>query len=93
MEFTVSFNEQANRFEAVTDDGTLAGFTEYHVEGETVVMPHTVTEDGFEGQGVGSKVVKAALEAARGDGKKVDPKCPFVASYIERHQEYADLVA
>lgn len=93
MDFTVSKNEQAGRFEAVTDDGTVAGFTEYQEQGDTVVLPHTVTEDDFEGQGVGSKVVKAALDAARADGKKVDPKCPFVASYIERHQEYADLVA
>jgi predicted GNAT family acetyltransferase len=28
----------------------------------------------------------------RAEGSRVVPLCPFIASYIERHAEYADLV-
>ncbi len=45
------------------------------------------------GKGVGSKLVKGALEQVRRDGLKVVPDCPFVNAYIEKHPEQADLLA
>ncbi len=45
------------------------------------------------GKGVGSKLVKGALEQVRRDGLKVVPDCPFVKAYIEKHPEQADLLA
>lgn len=92
MEITVKKNEQAGRYEALTDDGTVAGFADYRVSGDSVVFPHTVTEREFGGQGVASKVAKAALDDVRKAGKKAVPSCSFFADYIERHPEYADLV-
>ncbi|MGP4846293.1 GNAT family N-acetyltransferase [Marinobacter sp. 1Y8] len=44
------------------------------------------------GQGVGSALVKHALNYAREQDKKVIPQCSFVASYISKHPEYQDLV-
>jgi predicted GNAT family acetyltransferase len=33
------------------------------------------------------------LDDARKKGLTVVPLCPFIAGYIERHSDYADLVA
>lgn len=46
----------------------------------------------MEGRGVGSRLVKGALDHVRALGAGVIPGCPFVAAYIERHPEEADLV-
>ncbi|WP_193610591.1 GNAT family N-acetyltransferase [Nocardioides lijunqiniae] len=81
-----------HRFE-ITADGTLAGFAEYELSDGVMDLTHTVVRDEFEGKGIGGTLVKHALDAARDRGLRVVPSCPFVASYIERHPAYADLVA
>jgi predicted GNAT family acetyltransferase len=56
------------------------------------VFVHTEIDDAFEGRGLGSILVRAALDAARSRGLAVRPDCPFVRGYIARHPEYLDLV-
>ena len=43
------------------------------------------------GKGIGSALVRGLLDIVRTQGLKVVPLCPFVASYIAKHPEYADL--
>ncbi len=81
----------STRYEAKVG-GELAGFAEYERREGRVIFPHTVVDDAFEGQGVGSTLARAVLDDARARGEKVVPLCPFIAGYIERHDEYADLV-
>ena len=88
---TVRDDAEANRFEAVDESGVVAGFAAYRRYPDRIVFTHTVVDDAFEGRGVGSTLVRAALAAARDEGLRVVPQCPFVRSYIERHPEYADL--
>jgi len=65
----------------------------YQREGSTIVFTHTHVPQAIEGRGIGSKLIRAALDAVRDEGLKVVPQCPFVAAYIERHPEYRDLLA
>jgi predicted GNAT family acetyltransferase len=44
------------------------------------------------GHGVGSQLVRGALEAARARGLKVVARCPFVAAYLAKHPEFNDLL-
>ena len=44
------------------------------------------------GRGVGSTLVRGALEAIRAKGLKVVAKCPFVAAYMGKHPEFKDLI-
>ncbi|NML65497.1 N-acetyltransferase [Hymenobacter sp. RP-2-7] len=53
---------------------------------------HTQVPTGEQGQGVGSALAKAGLDYARQHAMRVVATCPFVASYIQQHAEYADLV-
>lgn len=93
METTVSRNEDRNRFEIRTDDGRLAGFAEYDARPGVIEFTHTVVRDEFEGMGVGSNLVRAALDEARADSLKVIATCPFVKEWIGKHPDYEDLLA
>lgn len=70
-----------------------AGFAAYREEPGRIVFTHTVVEPAFEGRGLGSRLAASALDDARRRGLPVVPLCEFIAGYIERHPEYADLVS
>lgn len=72
--------------------GVLAGYVTYDLKPGGIVFLHTKTEPAFEGRGVGSRLAQVALDDARARGLRVTPRCPFVAAFIDRHPEYADLV-
>jgi uncharacterized protein len=92
-DLTVVDNPDQHRYEARDADGRVVGFAAYQRGHDTVVFTHTEVDDDQEGKGVGSRLVRGALDDVRGSGSKVMPVCPFVKEYIDRHQEYADLVA
>ncbi len=87
----VTDNPGRSRYE-LTVDGSTA-FAEYRkAEGERVFV-HTEVPDALSGRGVGSKLVRGALDDVRTTGLKVVAECPFVASFIERHPDYRSLLA
>ncbi|MEH3045805.1 GNAT family N-acetyltransferase [Sphingomonas adhaesiva] len=65
----------------------------YQLEGERIVFTHTVVPPEIEGRGVGSRLIRGALDAASDRGLKVVPQCPFVRAYIDKHPETRDLLA
>jgi predicted GNAT family acetyltransferase len=74
-------------------DGLGVGELVYRDRGEDVVaFLHTEVDPGTRRRGLGSTLVAAALDDARGRGLRVVPVCPFVDAYVRRHPEYADLV-
>jgi predicted GNAT family acetyltransferase len=73
-------------------DGELAGFAEYRRHSDVVAFTHTLIDAGFEGQGLGSRLVREALSQAGASGLSVLPFCPFVRGYIAAHDEFLDLV-
>lgn len=88
----VTHNPDQSRYEADVD-GRAAGFLSTQGTGDVVTLPHTEVFSDFEGQGVGSALTRYALDDLRQQGKKVNPTCPFVRTWIERHADYADMVA
>lgn len=82
-----------HRYEARLDED-LAGYAEYSISDGVIDFNHTKVLDEFEGRGVASGLIKAALDdvAERGE-YKVKASCSFVKSYIEKHPEYQDLLA
>jgi predicted GNAT family acetyltransferase len=89
-EVTVADAPQSNRYEARID-GDLAGFAAYLRTPELIAFVHTEVEDAYEGRGVGSALVRGALDDARAKGLRVAAICPFVAGWIERHPAYQGL--
>lgn len=92
MTNTVSLNADKQRYE-IHVDGTFAGFTQTVEDGEVVTMPHTKVFDEFEGQGLAGQLVTGALDDIRARGLKIVAECPYVAQFVVKHPEYADLLA
>jgi len=91
MDVVVVNNEAKERFEAEVA-GSVA-FIEYTLRDKTLTLVHTEVPPELGGRGLGGKIVKAALEYAKGQQYKVVSQCPFARKYIERHEEYAELVS
>ena len=87
----VTDNPAEHRYEAHLD-GALAGFAQYRDAPGRHIFTHTEVDPAFEGHGVGGALASAALDDVRRSGLAVVPQCPFIAAYIERHPNYADLV-
>lgn len=84
-------NKQANRFEMELDGHTA--FVTYRRRDGVISLDHAEVPRALEGRGLGGALVKATLDAARAEGLKVVPRCSFVAAYMRRHPEFADLLA
>lgn len=93
-DITVRHNKEGSRFEAFSD-GELLGYLDYTIEGKVMDMPLTLVFPQFEGQGVGSTLVRESLDMVRemDDEMRVVPTCPFIDIWIKRHPDYEDLRA
>ncbi|MDL1902761.1 N-acetyltransferase [Anaerolineae bacterium CFX9] len=85
-ELEVRNNADAKRFE-VALDGELA-MIEYMIAGKNIIFTHTEVPPAFEGRGIANRMAKVALDYAVEAGYKIQPLCPFVKRYIQRHPEY-----
>jgi predicted GNAT family acetyltransferase len=74
-------------------DGTRVGELTYSRRDGRIIAVHTKVDESVEGKGVGGALARALLGDARAAGLLVVPQCPFVASYLDRHPDQADLRA
>jgi predicted GNAT family acetyltransferase len=84
-------NKAESRFE-IEANGDLA-VAYYRREPGVMIFTHTETPYRLQGQGIASRLIRGALEAARAEGLKVVPRCSFVSAYMARHPEFNDLLA
>lgn len=92
MDLNVSNVPDRERYEA-RDGEQVAGFLEYlETTGAVTVLTHTEVDPSYEGKGVGSTLARAVLDDARARDRRVLPLCPFVAGWLRRHPDYADVV-
>jgi predicted GNAT family acetyltransferase len=91
MVTSVRDNKDRSRFEL--DVGQEVSVANYRLTPSAVIITHTETPRALRGRGIASELVKGALELIRRDGKKVIAGCGFVVDYLDKHPEYADLVA
>ncbi len=92
MDKKVSRNSAKQRYE-LPADGKLA-VLEYEEKGKDVlVFTHTFVPPELRGQNIAAELTRFALDDARSQGKKVQPQCSYVDSFMRRNQEYADLRA
>lgn len=90
MKYKVGHSQKRNRFE-VENHGNTA-YLEYVIADGVMDILHTFVPSELEGKGIGSALVKQALEYARESHLNVVPTCPFVETFIIRHKEYEDLL-
>ena len=81
-----------SRFELRSGDG-LVGFITYHLRDDVITMAHTEVDPAHSGQGHAATLARGTLDAVRERGLRVNPACAFVASYMKKNPQYADLLA
>lgn len=79
-----------HRYEIVRD-GVVLGYAAYQKTDRLIVFTHTEVDPSLEGQGVGSLLVRGALDHVRTLRLAVLPICPFVHAWMARHRDYTDL--
>ena len=84
-------NPEASRYEMPVEGGLA--FVAYRLKDGVLTLDHAEVPSAVEGQGIGSRLVKATLDDVRKRGLKVIAHCGFVRAYMRRHPEYDDLVA
>lgn len=57
----------------------------------TITFVHTEVPPALRSQGLGEELARAGLEYARAQHLTVIPRCPYIAAYLKRHAEFADL--
>ena len=90
MNDAASNNPAHHRYELKVD-GHIAA-TYYKIADGVITFIHTEVPPELGGKGIGSKLIKGALDQVRADGLKVIAECAFVKAYIEKHFEYTDLL-
>jgi predicted GNAT family acetyltransferase len=88
---TTDVTQQSNRFE-ISVDGSRAGLAEFVDADGRRIFTHTEVDDEYSGKGLAGELVAHALDATREAGLRVVPMCDYVRGYVEKHDEYADLV-
>ena len=87
----VRHHEAASRF--VTEiDGHLA-HADYTLDGARMTFTHTFAPPEPPGRGIAEQLIRPALALARTSNLRVIPACSYVAAFIARHPEFADLLA
>src|SRR5262245_29165857 len=87
-------NQTESRYELLLD-GEIVGVAEYRPvdDGSRLVFPHTEIVEPLRGQGLGDRLIRAALDDVRRTGRTITPSCWAVAEFIDEHPDYADLVS
>jgi uncharacterized protein len=85
----ITNNKTEHRFELAIDGHVAMSY--YEIADGVVTFTHTEVPPELGGKGIGSKLIKGALDQVRADGLKVIAMCPFVKAYLEKHPDYADL--
>ena len=83
---TITHNPDTQRFET-TIDGHTAYLSYAIIDGNTLNYHYTLVPPQLGGRGVGTALVKHAVEYAEAEGKQIIPSCSFVANYMNKHQK------
>ncbi|MFF0767166.1 GNAT family N-acetyltransferase [Streptomyces sp. NPDC003737] len=92
FDFAVVDNKETSVYEGIVDDHEVAGLA-YNVAGDSrlVLLAVSVVPE-FRKQGIGTELIRRALDDVRAQGKTVTIVCPIVLTFIESNPMYADLI-
>ncbi len=92
MEIKQVNNEDKGFFKAVEGEKQAGKMTYSWAGTERFIIDHTEVEPEFNGQGVGKKMLLAAVDFARANNKKILPLCPYAKSVFDKVEEIRDVL-
>lgn len=90
-ELPITIDLASGKIELTVDEHVA--YIGFRVAGKRLSAMHTEVPVALRGKKIGDHLAHALLDYARREGMQVEPHCPFVAAYIKRHAQYADLVS
>lgn len=69
------------------EQGDELGRLEFELKDGVLVIYHTITNEGFEGRGVGRALVTEAVDYALKNNAAIKPLCSFARAYLKKHPE------
>lgn len=84
-------SSEPGRF-TISVDGSPVGYAEFTDRAGRRTFFHTEVDPAFQGRGLATIVVAAALAATRDAGLRIVAPCSMVADYLEKSAAYDDLV-
>jgi predicted GNAT family acetyltransferase len=82
---------ERSRYEAL-DGGRLVGTVDYAHHDGVVLLPHAEVDPSVGSQGVGTEMVRAALDDLRSKGATIVPLCSFVRRIVADDATYRSMV-
>ncbi|TMK51416.1 MAG: N-acetyltransferase [Alphaproteobacteria bacterium] len=64
----------------------------YKIDDGVITFLHTEVPPELGGKGIGSRLIKGALDQVRAKGLKVIAECQFVKAFIGKNPAYRDLL-
>lgn len=89
MEITHTPN--AERFEGLVEDQRC--LLEYRLVDGVMHIDHVRVPPPLEGRGLAGELTRHVLDHARQQGLRVNPICPYVVRWMQRHPDHDDLRA
>lgn len=71
----------------------LAEMTYVRAGESKIIIDHTEVDDSLKGNGVGKDLVAEGVKFARENNLKIVATCTFAKAELEKHPEYADVLA
>lgn len=90
MAIQVLHDRKACEFAAQVDGERAV--LQYHLAASVMTIVHTRVPAAIGSRGIAAELTRAALDAARAEGWKVEPACSYAVAFMRRHAEYADLL-
>ena len=76
------------------DQGEEVAKMTYVFAGDTkFIIDHTEVEEARKGEGLGAKLVEAAVKYARENNFKILPLCPYAKSVFDKRPELGDVLS
>jgi hypothetical protein len=92
MSISILKNDELNRFEIYSDEEP-AGYAEFKIENQIISYTQTEINPKFGGKGLGSQLIKEALDETLEQDLEVAPYCSFVSAFIKKNSsKYLRLV-
>lgn len=84
---TVELADSHEAFEIRDSSGRIAGHAHFReIDGERV-FHHTEVGEEFGGRGLGTALVRGAVEATRGEGISIVAVCPMVKAFLQKNDD------
>lgn len=89
----MDFKHSSEKIWLENEDGkTIAEIDFPETAADTVTIWHTEVDECLRGQKVAGKLVQAAADQLRSEGRKAIVTCSYASRWFDRHPEYDDVL-